>query len=269
MKFHRRIIEWEWYDDGNTFRMFFHLVVTANHDTVTSKGRTIRRGQRLTSVRHLARELDIDEKTVQRCLRNLESTKEIKLEPSVHGTMITIRKYNEYQGDEIQGVGTIPTEPPTPPPTPSPTEPPTPPPTEQECKECKNNINILPDGSTSGCTAPPTQEPVNFDELVKFFNETTRGVFGIVRIPLGEKRKALVRARIREHGKHAFATVVRAAAESDFLKGQNATGFTATFDWLVKPTNFEKVLSGNYRNKPSSGATPPGRDIIGEDFTSD
>lgn len=97
VKIFRSIVNWEWYDDANTFRMFFHLIVTANHETVSWKGRLIKRGQRLTTIRRLADELSIDEKTVQRCLRNLESTKEIKIEPSKSGTMITVRKYNEWQ----------------------------------------------------------------------------------------------------------------------------------------------------------------------------
>lgn len=134
VKFFRSIVNWEWYDDANTFRMFFHLIVTANHESVSWKGRLIKRGQKLTTIRKLADELSIDEKTVQRCLRNLESTKEIKVEPSKSGTMITIRKYNDYQCNGKEDVGIIP----TPAPTPAPTQPPTPAPTKQEYKECKN-----------------------------------------------------------------------------------------------------------------------------------
>lgn len=36
--------------------------------------------------------------------------------------------------------------------------------------------------------------------------------------------------------------------QSDFLMGR-ATDFTASLQWLVKPTNFAKVVNGNYANK--------------------
>jgi hypothetical protein len=96
----------------------------------------------------------------------------------------------------------------------------------------------------------PTAKPetVDYDALARFFNEETAGAFGTIKPPLGEKRRRMVGARIREKGKDAFAEMVRKASRSAFLKGQNARGFTATFDWLIKPSNFEKVLSGNYDN---------------------
>ncbi len=281
IKLHRKITEWEWYDDGNTFRMFVHLLLTANFDNTQCKGRTIKRGQKFTSIRRLAYELSIDEKTVQRCLHNLETTKEIKVEVTKYGSLITIRKYDDYQDIATSAVGTIPTQVPTGVPTPPPTEPPTPPPTDAPTqaptinKNNKNNKNIRSsnvelsdDSSMSGCPAPPTPEPLNFEGIVSYFNEKTNGVFGIVRLPLSEKRKTLIRARIREHGKEAFGRVIRMAAESDFLKGQNKTGFIATFDWLIKPTNFEKVLSGNYKNHEAE-SQQTGRDMIGTEFTDD
>ena len=271
IKLHRQIIEWEWYIDGNTFRMFVHLLLTANHETKTWKGRIIKRGQRLITIRHLADELGIDEKTVQRCLHNLQTTKEIKVDVSKTGSLITIRKYDDYQDNAEEVVGLIPTPPPTQSPTPPPTEPPTPPPTKQEYKNIRMKEDVLEssnEDSLSGCAAPPTPEAINFENLVSYFNEKTQGVFGTVRLPISEKRKTLVKARIREHGKEAFAKVIQMAMESDFLKGQNAHRFTATFDWLILPTNFEKVLSGNYANHTADTA-PKGRDMIGSNFTSD
>ena len=31
IKIHRQILEWEWYSDTNTFRVFLHLLLKANH----------------------------------------------------------------------------------------------------------------------------------------------------------------------------------------------------------------------------------------------
>ena len=62
------------------------------------------------------------------------------------------------------------------------------------------------------------------------------------------KRAGAVKARIREHGEEAVREMIRKAAKSDFLNGKNQRGWTASFDWLFLPTNFVKVLEGNYDN---------------------
>ena len=37
------------------------------------------------------------------------------------------------------------------------------------------------------------------------------------------------------------------------IKGQNNRNWTITFDWLIKPNNFIKVLEGNYDDKENKG----------------
>lgn len=64
----------------------------------------------------------------------------------------------------------------------------------------------------------------------------------------GNTRRAAVLARARENGEEALNIVANKAAESDFLNGKNDRGWVATFDWLMKPNNFVKVLEGNYDN---------------------
>lgn len=115
-------------------------------------------------------------------------------------------------------------------------------------KNKEKNIGDSNESLVCGTSQPHT-EHIDYPELVKFFNEETKGVFGTVRIPLSDTRKGMINARIKVYGKKTFADMIRRAYLSDFLKGQNKKGWTATFDWLIKPTNFEKVISGNYDNK--------------------
>lgn len=114
----------------------------------------------------------------------------------------------------------------------------------------ENNIGDSDESLVCGTSQPHT-EHIDYSELVKFFNEETKGVFGTVRTPLSDSRKGMINARIKSYGKKTFADMIRKAYQSDFLKGQNKKGWTASFDWLIKPTNFEKVISGNYDNKNS------------------
>lgn len=82
---------------------------------------------------------------------------------------------------------------------------------------------------------------------------------------LSEQRKKSLGARIREYGKPALSTVIRKAAASDFLNGKNGRDFIATFDWLMKPTNFPKVLEGNYDNHEQQQKAEQPKDAITTD----
>ena len=62
-------------------------------------------------------------------------------------------------------------------------------------------------------------------------------------------RLRLLNARIKEYGVDVVLEAIRKINNSNFLKGQNPKGWTITFDWLIKPNNFIKVLEGNYDDK--------------------
>lgn len=67
-------------------------------------------------------------------------------------------------------------------------------------------------------------------------------------------RLKLTKARIAEYGIGVFVDTIMNIKESPFLLGQNAKGWMITYDWLVKPNNFVKVLEGNY--KPRAAEQP-------------
>ncbi|WFE84939.1 DUF4373 domain-containing protein [Parabacteroides chongii] len=126
--------------------------------------------------------------------------------------------------------------------------------TQSKVKESKVNIGDSNESFVCG-TSQPHAEHIDYSELVKFFNEETKGVFGTIHLPLSDTRKGMINARIKTYGKETFIKMIQIALNSDFLKGQNKNGWRASFDWLIKPTNFEKVISGNYDNKNSGRNT--------------
>lgn len=63
------------------------------------------------------------------------------------------------------------------------------------------------------------------------------------------QRKTLLKARIKECGIEGIYEAIEKVKNSDFLRGQNKSGWTITFDWFVRPQNFQKVIEGNYDNK--------------------
>lgn len=64
---------------------------------------------------------------------------------------------------------------------------------------------------------------------------------------ISNNRLALVKARIAEHGLDVFLEAIKSINESPFLLGRNEKGWVITFDWFIKPSNFTKVLEGNYK----------------------
>lgn len=93
-------------------------------------------------------------------------------------------------------------------------------------------------------------EAFDIRRFVEYWNEimtANRSVIPTVS-KVGKTRRGLILARLRENGKKALAVVTQKCAVSDFLNGRNNGGFVASFDWVFKPTNFIKVLDGNYDN---------------------
>ena len=102
---------------------------------------------------------------------------------------------------------------------------------------------------------------LDFARLLEFFNSQLKKNNSLIPSikQLSDARKKTLKARAREYGKEALVKVFQKAAISDFLNGKNNRSFTASFDWLLKPTNFPKVLEGNYDNpvkdKPKDAIT--------------
>lgn len=97
VKLHRKITEWDWYDDANTFRLFIHLVLIANSKNANWRGNEIKRGELITSIEHLAEDLKLTSKQIRLSLEKLKKTQEIGTQRANNATMITICNYDNYQ----------------------------------------------------------------------------------------------------------------------------------------------------------------------------
>lgn len=131
---------------------------------------------------------------------------------------------------------------------------------ENKRKE-KKEYNISSNDDKSNMTLDSSAGGVNYQGIIQFYNSTMeQSGATIPKVKSIEgTRKKHVSARIREYGKNAFADMIRKAAASDFLNGRNERGFTATFDWLIRPSNFIKVIEGNYdsnKNYSNSNGNP-------------
>lgn len=94
---YRKITDWEWYTDANTFRVFFHLLVSAAHRDIKFKGIELKRGQVITGRMSLAKELGLSEMQIRTVINRLKSTNEITIKATSKYSVVTIVNYDTYQ----------------------------------------------------------------------------------------------------------------------------------------------------------------------------
>lgn len=99
----------------------------------------------------------------------------------------------------------------------------------------------------------PDLEPVTsgttkqFDQIAEQWNVLKDyGITPVRIIGPNTERGKMLRARLRQYGFESFAEVVEQIKCSEFLQGKNGKAWQVTFDWVVHPSNYAKVLEGNY-----------------------
>ncbi len=90
-------MEWRWYQDANTFRIFVHMIMKANIRDHDFEGITIHRGELATSLPSLSNDLKISIQSCRTALNHLKSTGEVTCRKYPHYQVITIVNYELYQ----------------------------------------------------------------------------------------------------------------------------------------------------------------------------
>lgn len=100
IKLHRSVLDWEWWDDQNTFRLFITILLLANWKGKKWHGKTIRRGQLWTSIPTLSEKSGLTIQQTRTALNHLKSTGEITDKPTRNGRLITVVNYGKYQAND-------------------------------------------------------------------------------------------------------------------------------------------------------------------------
>lgn len=100
IKIHRKIINWGWYSDIKTTRLFFHLLLTANHDANNWLGFEIKPGQCVCGLESLSKTTGISVQSLRTSLERLKSTNEITIKTTNKFSVITIVNWDKYQCQE-------------------------------------------------------------------------------------------------------------------------------------------------------------------------
>jgi len=102
IKLFRGIMDWGWYPDSNTTRLFIHCLLKANYTEKEWQGIKIPIGSFITSYDKLARELNLTKKEIRTALKHLKMSHEITHKGTRQYSIITVNNYIEYQGHGTQ-----------------------------------------------------------------------------------------------------------------------------------------------------------------------
>lgn len=93
----------------------------------------------------------------------------------------------------------------------------------------------------------PERVKIDFDKIKEYFNTYCTG-FSAIR-EMTDARKKTIKSFLKNHSESDLYMLFDTAQKSDFLTGNNTNGWTASFDWIIKPANAVKILEGNYNNR--------------------
>ena len=97
IKLHRQILNWEWYSDTNTFRVFMHCLLMAQRDDYKYRGVQLKAGQFTTGIFEMADILGLSAQQVRTALKKLEKSGEINKQSTSRYSIITVKNWNVYQ----------------------------------------------------------------------------------------------------------------------------------------------------------------------------
>lgn len=227
IKLHRQLLEWEWYDDINTSRLFVHLLLKANHKDRKYRGTTIKRGQLLTGRNLLAAETGLSEQQIRTCLNKLKSTSDLTIKSTSKGTLLTVDKYGVYQGEDDRATSISTSK------------------STNEQPASNQQVTTNKNVRTKECKKEDICQ-----QVADAWNDSFSELPNVLKV--SDKRKAHINASVKFFkGRHKlddkeeWRSIFDYASKSDFLMGRSSD-WSMDFDFIINKNNLLKVLEGKY-----------------------
>lgn len=137
--------------------------------------------------------------------------------------------------------------------------------TEKESeKDTETDVSLLrdpPDPGAAACEVvrPTKAQPVPYQRIMEAYNNICGDYLPRIQ-KIDGTRQRTVAARFKDAGSlEELIKVFEIVRESEFLTGRTESGWKAGFDWIMKPSNYQKILEGNYSgNRGNKGAAKQG-----------
>lgn len=218
----RDILDWSWYHDANTFRVYFHLILTVNYTDTKWRDIDLKRGQRVISYATLAGELNMSVQNVRTALDHLCSTGEVTKFSQGKYTVISVNDYDKFQmsnkvsnnilTDNSQGTN----------------------------NGIKNIKNIKKDNEEEEKERTSSS---SVSEVVIMYSQICRS------LPVPEilpDTEAHIRRAINFYGIDKIRQVFESVENTPFLKGE-VKNWCADINWIFADNNIQNILNGKYR----------------------
>lgn len=224
IKLYRKMLTWEWYDDINTKILFLHCLLRAEWKSGSWHGINYEAGQFITSLPNLVKETGLSLQQVRTALNHLKATGEVTDFRQGNARIITIVKWNEYQGDN-RSTNRLSTD------------------FQQTsnrlltpCKEIEEYIEIeeLEEVEEEGAADELKND---IQEIVDYWGENYTPIAILSPTRLTNLAALLQQVTVADVKKGIDKT-----KQSEFIQDKHFL----TFDWLINPENLTKVLEGKY-----------------------
>lgn len=96
IQLHRKILEWEWYDDLPTCKLFLHILLKSNFKENKWRWKTINPWEFYTSLEHLSLETWLTRQQVRTAIEKLKKTWEITHEATSEYTILRLNNWESY-----------------------------------------------------------------------------------------------------------------------------------------------------------------------------
>ena len=93
---YRSFLTWEWYSTPVVKDVFLHCLFKANYKDQSWKGQIIKKGQFVTSLDHLSKELGLSVQQIRTSLNKLEKTQNITRTSTSRNTIITVVNWHKF-----------------------------------------------------------------------------------------------------------------------------------------------------------------------------
>lgn len=122
---------------------------------------------------------------------------------------------------------------------------------ESKVKESKED--------TMSAVADSRTPSPDYKQIIDLFNDTCQSLPKVQNI--SDKRKKQIKNIIKQFNPN-FKDVFERIEKSDFLSGRNGKWTNCGFDWIFNPSNFVKIIEGNYDNNEKT----PNRQTVQRDY---
>ena len=224
---HRQLLEWEWFSDHNTFRLFVYFMLKANHQEKKWKGILIKRGQHLTSLDAICAGSGLTKSQVRTSIKKLKSTQEIAHESNKQHTVITVINYNLYQSNDTQVS------------------------TQVTHKSHTDSTRVTPNNNDNN----DKNENKNsiHQQIADSWNEVFREDLALVAVVNKQRISAIngcikeMKGTVNDFSKVETWTKLFIYAKTvKFLMGENDRNWSMNFDFIITKSKLLKVIEGGY-----------------------